>query len=64
MSRILLQTTIAANPDDWDISRFSLLADELRATGHEVITRNHVDRVDGDPVLSHVDESWATTSCG
>src|SRR5258705_7270359 len=56
MSRILLQTTIAANPDDWDISRFSLLADELRAAGHEVIARNRVDRGDDDPVLSRVDE--------
>jgi hypothetical protein len=37
MSRILLQTTIPAHPDDWDITRFSLLADELRAAGHEVI---------------------------
>ena len=31
MSIILLQTTIPAHPDDWDIARFSLLADELRA---------------------------------
>ena len=31
MSRILLQTTICAHPEDWDVSRFSLLADELRA---------------------------------
>lgn len=54
MSRILLQTTICAHPDDWDISRFSLLAGELRAAGHEVVARN---RVDGDdPVLSHLDE--------
>ena len=36
MSKILLQTTIAEHPDDWDIARFSLLADELRAAGHEV----------------------------
>lgn len=54
MSRILLQTTIGAQPDDWDVSRFSLLADELRAAGHEVVARN---RVDGDdPVLSHLDQ--------
>ena len=33
MSKILLQTTIARHPDDWDIGRFSLLADELRARG-------------------------------
>ena len=39
MSTILLQTTIPEHPDDWDISRFSLLADELRAAGHDVIAR-------------------------
>lgn len=55
MSKILLQTTIAENPNDWDISRFSLLADELTAAGHEVIARNRVDNTD-DPVLSRVDE--------
>ena len=44
------------HPDDWDISRFSLLADELRAAGHEVIARNRANRGDDDPVLSHVDE--------
>lgn len=57
MSRILLQTTITAHPDDWDITRFSLLADELRAAGHDVIARNRARRGD-DPVLSHLDE-WA-----
>jgi hypothetical protein len=56
MARILLQTTIAANPDDWDISRFSLLADELRAAGHDVIARNRADQGNDDPVLSHVDK--------
>jgi hypothetical protein len=40
MSRILLQTTISAHPDDWDIARFSLLAAELRAAGHGVLARN------------------------
>ena len=44
MSKILLQTTIAEHPDDWDITRFSLLADELRAAGHEVTARNRVSR--------------------
>jgi hypothetical protein len=57
MSRILLQTTITAHPDDWDITRFSLLADELRAAGHDVIARNRARRGD-DPVLSHLDD-WA-----
>jgi hypothetical protein len=55
MSRILLQTTIPANADDWDISRFTLLADELRAAGHQVIARNRAGD-DDDPVLSHLDE--------
>jgi hypothetical protein len=56
MSKILLQTTIAANPDDWDITRFSLLADELRTAGHEVIARNRTDEDGDDPVLSRVDQ--------
>jgi hypothetical protein len=56
MAKILLQTTIPAAPDDWDISRFSLLADELRAAGHEVTARNRANRGDDDPVLSRVDE--------
>lgn len=56
MSRILLQTTIAASPDDWDITRFSLLAAELRAAGNEVIARNRANRGGDDPVLSHLDE--------
>lgn len=56
MSRILLQTTIPANPDDWDITRFSLLAAELRAAGNEVIARNRAHRGGDDPVLSHLDE--------
>ena len=56
MSRILLQTTIAANPDDWDISRFSLLAEVLRDAGHQVIARNRVAGSDDDPILSHIDE--------
>lgn len=56
MSRILLQTTIEANPDDWDINRFSLLASELRAAGHDVVARNRVGRGTDDPVLSRVDE--------
>jgi hypothetical protein len=56
VGKILLQTTITASPDDWDVSRFSLLADELRAAGHEVIARNRADGVDQDPVLSRLDE--------
>jgi hypothetical protein len=56
MSKILLQTTIAESPDDWDIKRFSLLAGELRAAGHEVTARNRVDGTHDDPVLSRIDE--------
>ncbi|WP_179466594.1 hypothetical protein [Mycolicibacterium vinylchloridicum] len=55
MSRILLQTTITAHPDDWDIARFSLLAAELRAAGHDVVARNRA-RDGDDPVLSHLDD--------
>ncbi len=55
MSRVLLQTTITESPDDWDISRFSLLAAELRAAGHEVVARNRVSGGVDDPVLSHLD---------
>lgn len=56
MARILLQTTISENPDDWNVSRFSLLARELRDAGHQVIARNRVGDVGNDPVLSHVDK--------
>ncbi|KAA0081400.1 hypothetical protein CIW52_20750 [Mycolicibacterium sp. P9-64] len=56
MSRILLQSTIAAHPDDWDVSRFSLLATELRAAGHEVLTRNRSDQAGDDPMLTHLDD--------
>jgi hypothetical protein len=54
MSQILLQTTITDSADDWDITRFRLLAAELRSAGHDVIARN---RLHGqDPVLAHLDE--------
>ena len=43
MSKILLQTTIAEHADDWNVARFSLLADELRAAGHDVTARNRAD---------------------
>ena len=50
---ILLQTTILDRADDWNVSRFSLLADELRAAGHNVTARNR-DEGD-DSVLSVLD---------
>jgi hypothetical protein len=47
MASILLQTTIADIPDDWNVGRFSLLATELRRVGHHVTVRNRdVDEVD------------------
>jgi hypothetical protein len=55
MSRILLQTPIAANPDDWSVHRFSVLAEELRSAGHEVVARDRVDEVGDDPVLTRID---------
>ncbi len=56
MATILLQTTIQANPDDWDVSRFSMLAAELRAAGHEVLARDRADHGEQDPVLGHLDD--------
>ena len=55
MAKILLQTTIVDTPDDWNVGRFSLLADELRRGGHEVTARNR-DGSDADPMLSTLDE--------
>jgi hypothetical protein len=55
MSRILLQSTIAEHPDDWHIGRFSLLAEELRSAGHDVVARNRSVDYDGDPVLRGLD---------
>ncbi|MCU1430824.1 MAG: hypothetical protein JWL83_4824 [Actinomycetia bacterium] len=55
MAKILLQTTIVSVPDDWHVGRFSLLADELRAAGHEVTARDRDDPVGDDSVLSVLD---------
>jgi hypothetical protein len=54
MAKTLVQTTITASPDDWDVTRFSLLADELWSAGHEVTARNRADSVDQDPF----DQLW------
>ncbi len=43
MARILMKTTIPPEPDDWHIGRFSLLADTLRAAGHEVTAADRVE---------------------
>ena len=54
MANILLQTTIVDIPDDWNVGRFSLLADELARAGHEVTARNRDEATD-DSVLSVLD---------
>ena len=54
MAKILLQTTIVVTPDDWNVGRFSLLADELRRAGHDVTTRNR-DAGETDSTLSTLD---------
>jgi hypothetical protein len=54
MARILLQTTIADVSDDWNVARFSLLADELRHSGHNVTARNR-DVGEDDSTLSTLD---------
>src|SRR5215813_8904934 len=60
---ILLQTTIPAVEDDWNIGRFSLVRDHL-ASLYKVTTRNReVDGDGNDTVLSvldqtDVDELW------
>src|SRR5688572_6941673 len=63
--RVLLQTTIPAEEDDWNIGRFSLLGDHLRSLTDkqgealcEVTARNReVDSAGNDKVLSKLDET-------
>jgi hypothetical protein len=55
MAQILLQTTITEDEDDWSVDRFSLLADELRRSGHRVTARNR-DPGEVDTTLAHLDE--------
>lgn len=54
MAKILLQTTIPDIGDDWNVGRFSLLADELRRGGHHVTARNRDDD-EHDSILSVLD---------
>ena len=54
MAKILLQTTIVDSPDDWNVARFSLLADELRRAGHDVTARNR-DEGEDDSTLRTLD---------
>jgi hypothetical protein len=55
VARILLQTTIPSNDDDWDVRRFSMLADELRVAGHAVTERDRDRGFRPDAVLSRLD---------
>src|SRR5689334_17007060 len=63
--QILLQTTIPAVEDDWNVDRFSLLSDHLNSLKdengerlYEVTTRNReADAAGNDPVLSTLDKS-------
>ena len=68
---ILLQTTIPSVEDDWNIDRFSLLADYLASIKdqngnriYEVTTRNRETNAQGDDVVlsaldtSHFDQLW------
>lgn len=54
VARILLQTTIADVADDWNVGRFSRLAEELRRGGHDVTARNR-DLGAVDSTLSNLD---------
>jgi len=61
--RLLLQTSIAFDPDDWHVGRFSLLT-ELLATQAKVTARNRTpDSAGSDPVIRSLsrgdfDEVW------
>lgn len=64
-TRILLQTTIPHIDDDWNVGRFSLVAEHLRSLTddagnplYRITARNREDNApDHDPVLSKLDES-------
>lgn len=61
--RILLQTTIPASEDDWNIERFSLLRDYLASLKDEAgnsvcqVTARNRESVADDPVLSTLEDS-------
>lgn len=58
MAKILLQTTLPRNEDDWHVGRFALLARLLRSAGHDVTARDREPDASGDdPVLSRLAES-------
>jgi hypothetical protein len=56
--KILLQTTIAYDQDDWHVGRFALLGQTLRDAGHDVTMRNREsDRNGNDVALSKLEQS-------
>ncbi|HTK38074.1 MAG TPA: hypothetical protein VL325_06235 [Pyrinomonadaceae bacterium] len=64
MTKILLQTTIPAIADDWNIGRFSLLKKHLESLKngdgnplYDVTARNRDSETGDDPVLSDLDRS-------
>ena len=64
MQKILLQTTIPSIDDDWNVTRFSMLAEYLsglRGPGglrlYEVVARDKASADGDDPVLSKIDVS-------
>lgn len=70
MPKLLLQTTIEAEPDDWNIQRFSQLQALLRGLRHDdgrpafdIVARDRAPRGRPDPVLAHLatsdfDQLW------
>ena len=57
MANILLQTTIPFTADDWNVSRFSMLAQLLESSGHTVTTRNRDALGSDDAILSKLPDS-------
>jgi hypothetical protein len=54
VAKILVQTTIVDTRDNWNVGRFSHLADELRRAGHDVTARNR-DEGEDDSTLGKLD---------
>jgi hypothetical protein len=55
VAKILLQTTIPTQLDDWHVGRFELLAEELIKGGHDVTARDREETARDDSVLSALD---------
>lgn len=61
--RILLQTSIAHVDDDWNVGRFSLLAEHMRSFADVTARNRQADAAGNDPVLAGLsrdrfDEVW------